>query len=83
MGGKKKKVKEEEFVTLENGIEYVVAYSMNIDGVEYVFLLNPNNNNDYVVRKSIDGELVGLSNEDEFDRFMVEMTKKVAEETKK
>ena len=55
-----------EQITLENGITYVVTNEIN----NYVYLVNPDDENDFCIRKNIeiDNEdyLKGLDSEEEF-----------------
>lgn len=58
---------ELEQITLENGI----TYSIIREKENYVYLINPQDENDFCIRKNviIDGEeyLQGLDNDQEFD----------------
>ena len=58
---------EVEFVRLENNLEYIVLENEIINGVEYLYLVNSQNDRDYVIRKKVNGNLVGLDNDSEFE----------------
>ena len=62
---------ELESITLENGHEYVVVKEIK----DYLYLANPENPDDFLIRKSVikeDGKeyIVGISSNEEFDDAM-------------
>lgn len=64
---------EVETVILEDGKNCIVINEIEIDGIKYVYLVNVVDNNDYVIRKEINNELVGLDNEIEFKKAMAHL----------
>ena len=58
---------EIEYVVLENSIPYIVIGNKIINDIKYYILVNSKNSNDFVIRKLIYDELVGLDDEQEFD----------------
>lgn len=73
-------MKEITTVTLEDNIDYIVISKINIDNNTYLFLANENDPKDLCIRKEITENnieyLVGLENEDEFNKVMLEYNKK-------
>lgn len=73
-------MKEITTVTLEDNIDYIVISKVNIDNNTYLFLANENDPKDLCIRKEITENnieyLVGLENEDEFNKVMLEYNKK-------
>ena len=73
-------MKEVKVVTLEDNIDYIVISKVNIDNNTYLFLANENDPKDLCIRKEITENnieyLVGLENEDEFNKVMLEYNKK-------
>lgn len=61
---------EVETVILEDGKNCIVIKELIIEGIKYVYLVNAENNKDYIIRKEINNELVGLDNETEFKKAM-------------
>ena len=63
-------MKNYEVITLEDGIEYIVAQEIN----GYVLLLNPNDETDFCIRKSVkkDGQeyIESLDSDEEFDQAL-------------
>ena len=55
-----------ECITLENGIEYIVAATTEIDSIKYYLLVNPNNRKDFMIRKEDGDEIIGLDDKLEF-----------------
>lgn len=41
------------FVTLENGIEYLVMQEVKYNDVKYIYLVNTNDDNDFCIRKVV------------------------------
>ncbi|MBQ4030327.1 MAG: hypothetical protein II625_01120 [Bacilli bacterium] len=73
-------LKEYEFVTLEDGLEYAILDEIEIDGIKYLYLSNEDDGQKFKVRKSsMAGNiemLVGLDSDEEFDKAMLYFTKK-------
>ena len=59
-----------EFVRLENNQEYIILESEMINDIEYLYLINAQNDKDYVIRKKIGDKLVGLDNDLEFEEVI-------------
>ena len=70
---------EYEIVKLENGIDYLLLTKEIIDGVNYLYLVNTNDENDFVIRKEVNDEYVGLT-EEEFDKVINNLIDKVMNE---
>ena len=58
---------EVEYVILEDNKSYLLLNSLTLNDTNYVLLVNENDNKDFVIRKNIDGMLVGLNDENEFN----------------
>ena len=58
------------FVTLENGIDYMIMDEKEFNNVKYIYLVNEEDSSDFCIRKVVTeyGEemLSGLDNDDEF-----------------
>lgn len=71
-------------LVLENNIEYLVVDKINVDNKSYVYLLNPNDNEDLCIRKEVfkngTNTLVGLDDEVEFNEALDLYLKKNREE---
>lgn len=63
-------MKEVELVTLEDGRVCAVLNELELDDIIYVYLVNTSNNQDYIIRKKINNELVGLADEEELKKAM-------------
>lgn len=63
-------MKEVELVTLEDGKVCAVLNELELDNTIYVYLVNTSNNQDYIIRKKINNELVGLADEEELKKAM-------------
>lgn len=72
--------KEFEMVTLEDGKEYVIIEEITENDVTYVYLTNVEDETDFCIRKVIDEQtgkmLIGLSDNNEFDKALLYFTKK-------
>lgn len=73
-------MEEIEFITLEDGIEYVIMDEIDNSGTVYVYLTNADDEKDFCIRKlDKSGEkemLVGLDSDSEFDKALLLYTKK-------
>ena len=71
--------KEYEYLTLEDGNEYLIIDEIEIDGVNYVYLSNGEDNENFRVRKNKKvgniEMLVGLDSDQEFDKAMLYFVK--------
>lgn len=63
-------MKEVAIVTLEDGKICAILNELEIDKTKYVYLVNVEDRTDYVIRKMIGNELVGLTDEDELKKAM-------------
>ena len=63
-------MKEVATVTLEDGKICAILNELEIDKTKYVYLVNVEDRTDYVIRKMIGNELVGLTDEDELKKAM-------------
>ena len=43
-------MKELEFVTLENGNEYIILDEIDDNGIKYLYLVNSGNSSDFAIR---------------------------------
>ena len=68
---------ELELVTLENGKVCIVIGEEVIDGTKYVYLVNAGNKKDYVIRKEFNNELIGLDDQKEFDKAIMNLFAKL------
>ena len=72
--------KEYEYLTLEDGNEYMIIDEIEIDDINYVYLSNGENNENFRVRKNKKvgniEMLVGLDSDQEFDKAMLYFVKK-------
>lgn len=71
----------EEYITLDNGIEYLILDNEEIDGILYTLFVNINDNSDICFRKTIEenGEkcFVGLDGEKEFEKVLLKFASKL------
>ena len=71
--------KEYEYLTLEDGKEYLIIDEIEIDGINYVYLSNGEDNENFRVRKNKKvgniEMLVGLDSDQEFDKAMLYFVK--------
>ena len=58
---------EIEYVILDDNNKYIILGSQIINNITYYYLVNSNDKNDFVIRKKIDDELVGLDDDIEFN----------------
>lgn len=65
-----------DFTVLEDGREFAIIDEINRDNMTYVYLTSINDETDFVIRKLINDELIGLSNKDEFDKALLYFTEK-------
>lgn len=72
-------MKQCETVILDNNKEYVIIEQINFNNNQYIFLANPNDENDFCIKKIIKKDLeeliVSLDNEEEFNQVLVEYSK--------
>ena len=57
---------EKEFITLENGLDYMIINEKN----NYLFLASIDNNSDVCIRKVVEDKVVGLYDENELSMAM-------------
>ena len=73
-----------EYIVLEDGNKYKIAYKMMLNNTEYYFLKNSSDSNDVCIRKVIfeNGEeyVTGLANEEEFDLVFWKFAKRYREQ---
>ena len=58
---------EIEYIVLEDNNKYIVLGSQIINDITYYYLVNATNKNDFVIRKKINDDLIGLDDEQEFN----------------
>ena len=58
---------EYDTIVLENNIEYIIASTVRINETKYYLLINPLDKYEYLIRKEVDDELVGLDDKNEFE----------------
>lgn len=68
---------ELELVTLETGKVCIVIGEEIIDGTKYVYLVNAGSKKDYTIRKEINNELIGLNDQNEFDKAILHLFSKL------
>ncbi len=61
---------EIETIELENGKLYAKVTEVVIDNIKYFFLVNSKDTYDYVIRKEVGEEIVGLDNNEEFEKVL-------------
>jgi hypothetical protein len=66
-----------ELVTLEDGKNCIIIAEEIIDNNKYVYLVNTANRKDYIIRKEINNELIGLDNEEEFNKVTLALLTKI------
>lgn len=71
---------EIELVTIEGNIQCILLDELLYQGTKYLFLINANNEKDYIIRKESGQELIGLDNESEFNNIMNLFLKKKLKE---
>ena len=69
---------EIETIELENGKLYAKVTEVVIDNIKYFFLVNSKDTYDYVIRKEVGEEIVGLDNNEEFEKVL----RKILEDNK-
>lgn len=71
----------EEFITLDNGTEYLILDNEEIDGILYTLFVNINDNSDFCFRKTIIENnkkyFVGLDDRKEFDKVLLNFASKL------
>ncbi|MEG0794486.1 MAG: hypothetical protein RSG95_01685 [Bacilli bacterium] len=71
---------EVDFITLEDGIDYIIIDEIMVGNTKYVYLVNENDDLDFVIRKvkieNNEDYLVGLETDEEFDYALKEFTEK-------
>ncbi len=69
-----------EYVTLEDGINYVIIDEIDNNDITYVYLTNEDNERDFCIRKcdKLNNHQIlnGLDSDDEFDKALLLYTKK-------
>lgn len=61
---------EVDIITLENGNNYMVMEKQEFNNQQYLFLVNENNKSDFVIRKIVGDNLVGLTDENELTNVL-------------
>ena len=61
---------EVDSIVLENNQEYIKITEKIINNIKYYLLANPNSYSDFVIRKQIGEEIVGLNDEEEFNKVI-------------
>lgn len=61
---------ELDFVILENGKEYIIINEIVINNIKYLYLVNSMNSKDFVIRKEVGNELIGLKDRKELEIAM-------------
>ena len=68
-------------IVLDDGIEYIIVKSLEIDGILYTLFSNINNEKDICFRKTIneDGKeyYAGLDNQNELDKVILKFFKEL------
>lgn len=70
---------EQEMVVLENGKVCVIIDEIISDNIKYIYLTNIENSKDYTIRKEENDSLIGLDDEEEFEKAMELLIKKELE----
>ena len=58
------------FVTLEDNRECVLLDEISFNNEKYAILVNALNKDDYIIRKIVGEELIGLENEEELQQVL-------------
>lgn len=66
-----------ELVTLEDNKICMIIAEETIDNIKYLYLVNISNKNDFAIRKEINNELIGLDNEEEFNKVILSLLPKL------
>lgn len=70
---------EQEMVVLENGKVCVIIDEIISDNTKYIYITNIENSKDYTIRKEENDSLIGLDDEEEFEKAMELLIKKELE----
>lgn len=65
---------EKETITLEDGRECLILNELSMKKTKYLVLVNINNSTDFIIRKKVGNDIVGLDNEKEFENVLKELT---------
>ena len=63
-------MREIDVITLEDGKEYILLKEKLINNVKYFLLVNGNDKDDFVIRKQSEYEIIGLDDEEEFEKVV-------------
>ena len=69
----------EESIILEDKKEYGIIDELIIDNITYLYLCDVEKPENFCVRKVKDDKVIGLDNNEEFDKALAEFTKKWSE----
>ena len=72
-------LEKEQIVKLDNGKEYVVVMIDNYDNNEYVYLININDNKEFMFCKHEGNSLEMVKDSDLIEKLLFIFTKKIAE----
>ena len=62
---------EVSFIKLEDGRECILLDEFTYDNDKYVLLINSKKNDDYIIRKIFNDELIGLDSEEQLNKVLI------------
>lgn len=69
-------INEVDTIVLDNNKEYFKVTELTINNINYYLLNNIDDKSDFVIRKEVNDEIVGLDNEDEFNLIVNKLINK-------
>ena len=66
----------ENIIKLEDGINYIITETIKFGDYEYIYLTNENDVNDFCIRKIVNDEIVGLEDENEYNKALLLINEK-------
>lgn len=70
---------EKELIVIEDGRECIILNEYCFDEKKYLLLVNMKDSNDFIIRKKVNNEIIGLDDQLEFESII----KKITEDNKK
>ena len=66
----------EDIIKLEDGINYIITETIRFGDNEYLYLTNENDVNDFCIRKIVNDEIIGLEDENEYNKALLLINEK-------
>lgn len=66
----------EDIIKLEDGINYIITETIRFGDNEYLYLTNENDVNDFCIRKVVNDEIIGLEDENEYNKALLLINEK-------